>query len=365
MKQRRPLSILHVAEVLKGGTATYVNEVLAHQVSSDEIAALLVLAPYSQRHYLAQHEKVEYHYFEDFPSRLKNIVSLAKAFKTLQAQQPVDIVHIHGTFAGVAVRLVGGWMRSKTKVIYCSHGWAFDRKSKPWKNTAIACIERGLSFLTDKIINISAHDQASAARRGIAASKLVLIKNGISDTATVATEASIPWPQNRIRLLFAGRFDQQKGVDVLLDALAITGDAVHCVIVGDSTSAAIDVHTPRSNVSFTGWLSPADLQRYMASCDAFVMPSRWEGFGLSALEAMRAGKPVIASRAGGLPELVEHGVNGILVTPEAVSELAAVMASLDSAKLAEMGANSREKYLKEFNAEQMNKNIIALYQAIA
>lgn len=365
MKPRHPYSILHVAEVLKGGTATYINEVLLHQVSSDAIGTLLVLAPYSQRHYLVQYAKVQYHYFDDHPSRLKNIIALGKSFKKLKANHALDIVHIHGTFAGVAVRLVGGWNRSKTKIIYCSHGWAFDRKSKPWKNTVIAMIERGLSLLTDKIINISAHDNESASSRGISREKLVLVKNGISDISTALSLIEAPWQANKIRLLFAGRFDEQKGVDVLLDALALAGDSVHCVIVGDSSSTAIDINLPRKNVTFTGWLSQADLQVYMASCHAFVMPSRWEGFGLSALEAMRAGKPVIASRVGGLPELVEDGYNGILVTAESVAELAHAITDLDSTKLAEMGVNSRAKYLEEFNARQMNHKIIELYQSIA
>lgn len=365
MKQSRPLSILHVAEVLKGGTASYINEVLAYQVRCDEIGGLLVLAPYSQRNYLVQYAKVEYHYFDDFPSRLKNIISLAASFRKLYSRQALDIIHIHGTFAGVAVRLVGCWKRKKTKIVYCSHGWAFDRKSKPWKNTAIAYIERALSYLTDRIINISVHDNESALKRGISGNKLVLIKNGISDIPPVTPVANSPWPQGKIRLLFAGRFDQQKGVDVLLEALALGGETVHCVVVGDSSTSNIDMTIARNNVTFTGWLPRDELQKYMATCDAFVMPSRWEGFGLSALEAMRAAKPIIASRVGGLPELVADGYNGCLVMPESAVELAAVFAKLNLQDLPAMGLNSRTKYLREFNAEQMNNNIIELYHSIA
>lgn len=364
MKRSRPLSILHVAEVLKGGTASYINEILAYQIQLDDIETLLVLAPYSQRNYLVQHAKVEYHYFDDFSSRLKNIISLATSFKRLSSRQAIDIIHIHGTFAGVAVRLISGWNRKKTKIIYCSHGWAFDRKSKPWKNTAIAYIERALSYLTDRIINISSHDNDSASKRGISRDKLALIKNGISDIPPVAPIADSPWPQGKVCLLFAGRFDQQKGVDVLLEALALGGKTVHCVVVGDSSSTNIDMTIASENVTFTGWLSRDELQKYMASCDAFVMPSRWEGFGLSALEAMRAAKPVIATRVGGLPELVTDGYNGFLVTPESVAELVEVFAKLTSQDLATMGLNSRTKYLHEFDAKQMNNKIIELYQSI-
>lgn len=94
------------------------------------------------------------------------------------------------------------------------------------------------------------------------------------------------------------------------------------------------------------------------------MPSRWEGFGLSALEAMRAGKAVVASQVGGLPELVQTGVIGMLVKPNSVDDLVQTLQSLTAANTTSMGQVSREIYESKFKAERMNKEILELYASL-
>jgi glycosyltransferase involved in cell wall biosynthesis len=99
-------------------------------------------------------------------------------------------------------------------------------------------------------------------------------------------------------------------------------------------------------------------------CDALVMPSRWEGFGLVALEAMRLGKPVIASRRGALTEIIEHGATGLLFDLDRPGELIDVLRHLDKVALAAMGVNARQEFLRSFTSERMNAELVTLYRTL-
>ena len=92
-----------------------------------------------------------------------------------------------------------------------------------------------------------------------------------------------------------------------------------------------------------------------------MLASRWEGFGLVALEAMRAGKPVVASRVGGLPELVEDGVTGRLAPAVSATLLAQALLQDDPDTLVRMGAAGRLRYATAFTAARMNADLLALY----
>ncbi|MFL9610282.1 glycosyltransferase [Methylobacillus sp. Pita2] len=344
--------------------ATYLDEVLKFQGSHEAFHVPSILVPDAHLPYLHHAANANVHTFANVGNRILNLLQVAKALLKLQPLQHFDVIHVHGTFAGVTARLLYGWRRGNTKLVYCSHGWAFDRRSAQWKNSLIGLVEKSLSRLTDKIICISRHDFRTARQHGIDESKLLLVKNGVSDAEVVQSTQDIQWPQGKIRLLYAGRFDRQKGIDVLLAALQHVDARIHCFAVGDASLGDIDLGIKPDNVSYTGWLAPKDLQAYMASCDVFIMPSRWEGFGLAALEAMRAGKPVIATDVGGLPELVENKVNGFVIPADSPVALSICLNELDAETLKLMGINSRKKYELEFSALTMNQKILNLYQTL-
>jgi len=94
------------------------------------------------------------------------------------------------------------------------------------------------------------------------------------------------------------------------------------------------------------------------------MPSRWEGFGLSALEAMRAGKLVVASGVGGLLELVEHGRSGFLVPPNQPDALVQTIRGISKPMAVQFGMVARERFLRMFTAQQMNQSILNVYADI-
>ncbi|HZR83355.1 MAG TPA: glycosyltransferase [Candidatus Binatia bacterium] len=119
-------------------------------------------------------------------------------------------------------------------------------------------------------------------------------------------------------------------------------------------------------VEFLGPVSDERLARLYAACDLFVAPSLYESFGLIYLEAMNWAKPVIGCRAGGIPEVVEHGVTGLLVEPEAPSALAeAIVSLLDSpVRLREYGLAGRGRLLERFTHRRMAEAFASVYRAL-
>ena len=95
-----------------------------------------------------------------------------------------------------------------------------------------------------------------------------------------------------------------------------------------------------------------------------VVPSRWEGFGLAAAEAMRAGKPVIASDVGGLCELVDDGVTGRLVRSDSAEALRTALLMDDGQALRVLGENGRRRYLARFTATEMNETLLGIYSQL-
>jgi glycosyltransferase involved in cell wall biosynthesis len=105
----------------------------------------------------------------------------------------------------------------------------------------------------------------------------------------------------------------------------------------------------------------------LASVDVVVLPSLFEGLGVSVLEAMAAGKAVIASRVGGLPELVVDAATGLLVEPRDVAGLANAIAKLasDRTLIQSMGESGRERLKKNFTMEQMARKNEDYYYNLA
>ncbi len=133
------------------------------------------------------------------------------------------------------------------------------------------------------------------------------------------------------RILFVGRLSPEKGVDVLLHALALIRDhhqsEIKSIIAGDGPQRARLEDLARelnlSRVSFVGFVpNGPELVRLYQEADVLVVPSRAEAFGAVIAEGMACGLPVIASNVGGIPGIVKHGINGLLVPPNSPEQLA-------------------------------------------
>jgi len=124
-------------------------------------------------------------------------------------------------------------------------------------------------------------------------------------------------PHDGVVLAFAGRFGPQKALDVLFGAVARVPD-VHLRVAG----AGVLDHEPPPNAELLGALPREQVLRLFAEADASVLASSWENFPHTVVESLAVGTPVIATSVGGVPEVVEDGVNGLLVPPGDVEALA-------------------------------------------
>ena len=143
------------------------------------------------------------------------------------------------------------------------------------------------------------------------------VQHGI-DSSRIRVKSNFAWPQPRRRgagaeFLVVGRLSPEKGVDTAIAAVAGRGSLT---VVGDGPERERLAATASAGISFVGSVEPESVPTYLSRARAVLVPSRcYEGAPRSIIEAFAAGVPVIASRTGGMPELVQDGVNGLLVPP--------------------------------------------------
>jgi glycogen(starch) synthase len=200
-------------------------------------------------------------------------------------------------------------------------------------------------------------------------SKLVLIPNSLPAPELPPARLPLHPPV----LLCLGRLVHEKGVDLALRAFAILrsrGSPARLVIAGDgeermNLEALSHALGLSAHVTFTGWVPPAAVAGLINEATMLIVPSRWdEAFGLVNLQAAQMGRPVVAARTGGIPEVVLHGLTGLLVEREDVTGLADAVGNLLDApeSMATMGERARLRAETEFGFATYVDRHIALYR---
>lgn len=234
----------------------------------------------------------------------------------------------------------------------------------------------------DAIVAVSDFIRDLLVRSGIAPAKVTVIRDGIEIPAALPDAAARGLARRKWGLDpdafvigHVGAFTPEKGQDVLLEAFiqsmpsAPYGEAgVELLLAGEGperSSARMTELRGRagSRVRMTGWVE--DLAPFFAALDLYVMPSLAEGLGSSALLAMAHGLPVVASRVGGLPEVVDEGRTGWLVAPGSPADLAAALADAasDRERLRTFGERTRQR-ATAFSSDIMIRETESLYHRL-
>lgn len=195
----------------------------------------------------------------------------------------------------------------------------------------------------------------------IGTQKTHLIRNGIDHTKFQPSDTDKGY------LLYIGRLSAEKGVGALLKAHASMTNPVPLVIVGTGPMEKELRIQASSNVTFTGYCSGEDLWSRIQEASCLIVPSEcYENAPMTVLEGMAFGKPIIASRIGGIPEQVLDGDTGLLFEPGNVAELADAMGRMmDSPFLRKtMGGAGRARLEQEFTLDMHNQKVLALYHSI-
>lgn len=353
------MKILHVGEYVNGGVATYLKTLLSGLQKYDDIENYLLISEYkSQQGWENITKKVFYYKYK---RSIANIFLAIKQIHAVIKDINPDIIHVHSTWAGLFVRLPYLLKKRKAKIIYQSHGWSFLMDTSKYKKNIYAFVEKILSIPTDKIINISNYEQNQAIKYGLNKNKMVMIYNGVEDKVN-KSNLKLNWDRNKINLLFVGRLDRQKGLDLFLDVYnKIKLENIHLYVIGASI---LDNNLPQSTkyVTYLGWVDNKDIDAYYQACDAVIMPSRWEGFGLVAIEAMKNSKAVIVSNRGALPELIEDDFTGYIFNIENKNSLKNSLLKLDKEKMNILGINGRDIYLQKFIDKIFVNKMYKLYK---
>jgi glycosyltransferase involved in cell wall biosynthesis len=243
----------------------------------------------------------------------------------------------------------------------------------PWGRT-VYLQHRLVEKFIDRYIAVSdAVAQQLRKTFHVPAYKIHVIHNSIpidrfNCTASQAFKAKLNLGSERQVVLTVARLDPQKGYSYLLEAIQHVHDAIF-VIAGDGPEkTALEVQADKlgidDRVIFLGYRQ--DIPELLAGCDLFVLPSLYEGLPLSILEAMAAGKAVVATAVGGTPEAVLDGETGLLVPPSDPVALARAIREILSnpSLLRKMGATGRERVVREFSSATMVHRISHLYEEL-
>jgi glycosyltransferase involved in cell wall biosynthesis len=279
--------------------------------------------------------------------------------RELQRLRP-DVVHTHLVHADVYGALGAG----RLPLVSTKHN--DDR----FRLGPFRYVERALARRSSRVIAITeALRRFCVDRVGLPAAKVEVVHYGLDALpAPWGEDAEAPVPAGARVLLCVGRLAQQKGIDVAVRALAKIREhepAAVLVVLGEGPERARLEALAGEGVLLPGRVG--DVASWYRRAEVLVHPSRWEGFGLALLEAMLAGKPVVATRVSSAPEIVTDGETGLLVPPDDPPALAEAVVGLlaDPARAAAMGQAGFVRARSEFSVAQMAGRTRAVYAAVS
>ena len=274
-----------------------------------------------------------------------------------------DVVHLHSSKAGLAGRLV---LRGRRPTVFTPHAWSFLAATGAQRRAAVAW-ERLAARWTHALVAVSEAELAAGRAAGIGAPGHV-VPNGVD------LGRHTPWGSRadaRAALGLAGgplavcvgRLSEQKGQDLLLAAWAGAPPPGRLVLVGDGPAEGALRAVAPPGVVFAGAVD--DPRPWYAAADVVVVPSRWEGMALVPLEAMAAGRPVVAFDVAGVRESVPPGCGAVVPAGHAAELVGAVADRLrDPGLAAREGAAAREHVAARHDAAVSAARVRELYTTL-
>jgi glycosyltransferase involved in cell wall biosynthesis len=323
----------------------------------------------------------------NFPSLVRRISpwndlkTFVLLWRLIRRHKP-HIVHTHTSKAGVLGRLAA-WLARVPIIIHKPHGHVFYGHFGPRLSRLFLFIERLLGGITDHLVAltpIEARDYLTL--KVVKADKISIIHSGVELNRYHITakrrqqkKKELGVPADSLVVGYVGWLTLIKGGTYLVSAMARVAKKYPkslLVLVGkgdDLDDEEMRLKEQVKNlgigdkVRFLGWRS--DVEEIMGCFDVFVLPSLNEGMGRVLVEAMAAGLPIVASRVGGIPDLIKDGENGLLISAANAPALAQAIADLlaDKKKRKRMG-EAGKKRCRQFSSEVMVAQINNLYTAL-
>jgi glycosyltransferase involved in cell wall biosynthesis len=385
-----PLKILRViARLNVGGPARHVvllDQGLRARGHQTLLVHGAVGAGEASLEHLAQSEQLRIVKVPELGPRITVFSDFRAFLKLLRVtfREAPDVIHTHTAKAGTlgrAAAVLYNATRSRNRralIVHTFHGHVLSGYFGPVGNGLVRCVERTMAKMTDCVITISASQRddivgkfrvAPEARvatvpLGLNLQPLLSARNG---TSMLRERGGIP--ARDIVFGYVGRFVPIKNLNTLVLAFASVLRQLPnawLMLVGDGPLRAdIEVATQRAGVAarvrFPGWTD--DLPGVYGAIDVCVLSSLNEGTPVAAIEAMAAGRPVIATRVGGVPDIIDTGRTGILVPADDINALADAMLALarDAEARARMGQAASKEVISRFSHLRLVDDIDRLY----
>lgn len=300
----------------------------------------------------------------------KDLVRIVRDFRP-------DVLHANSSKAG-GLGALAGRVAGVGRIVFTSHGWAYNEKRPLWQKVVIGLFHYATVLMAHKTICVSYGLLLDASWMPFVGKRFSVIHNGIAPVplksreearALLAPDLVAEYP-NALWVGTIAELHPTKGLDILIEAFGHLAyeypDAV-LVIAGDGSewphlAKLIQIYDQPKRIVLAGFVP--DAVTALPAFDLFVLPSRSEALGYVLLEAGTAELPVIATRVGGIPEIIEDGVTGRLVPKEDVSELTDAMLELltDPRGRDHLGAALKAKVAREFSTESMVRGTLATYR---
>lgn len=282
----------------------------------------------------------------------------------------IDLVHSHGYRSDIIGYLAA--RRAGVPIVSTVHGWT----PVTWKLRRYEQLDRWFLKRFDGVIGVSREIVDSLVECGVPPDRVRLFHNAVPACcsgegrrgAMVENFPLVRTPGERI-VLTVGRLSREKGIDLLLYAFHRhfgREPGTRLVIVGDGPlrgelAALAEQLGLADRVLFAGYTSA--VERYYEIADLFVLPSRTEGLPMVILEAMQAGLPVVCTLVGGIPEVIDNGINGICVPPGDSDALGRAMGTVldDPALASTLAELARKTVAERFSADSWARDIEGFY----
>ncbi len=377
------MHVLHVIEATIGGTRRHVVDA-TRGLAKRGVRVSLVASALREPRFRADLQALANDGVEVFELPMvralrpwTDVGHLAALRKLLQRQRP-DIVHTHSSKAGALGRLAS-WSSGVGARVHTPHTFAFlfGAMFSGSSRTLFKVIEKELARHTERFIAVSDDEAGTFESAGfIPAAKVRVVPNGVDprrwNAARALPRTKLGLPDGVPCAAVVGLLNVAKGQDLALRALALPGmESLHLVLVGSGETEGELRELARSlgvesRAHFLGWRD--DVPEVLASVDVLLLPSRWEGMPYIVLEAMAAGKPVVATRVDGARSIVAAAQCGRLCDVESEGALAASLRevlALPESERRKLGESGRRAVKERYTLEHMVDGLVKVYGELA
>ncbi|MFZ2303538.1 MAG: glycosyltransferase family 4 protein [Minisyncoccia bacterium] len=305
-----------------------------------------------------------------------DITAFFELLRMFREEKP-EIVHLNSAKAG-GVGALSARIAGVPKIVFTVHGWAFNEERPIWQKVVIKFFSWITVMLSHETIAVSDAVKNDTRNWPLVSKKITVIKNGIKEPefftreesrTRIFAKANIHIPEKAFIVGTIAELHKNKGLSYAIEAFAKLihdNPNLYYFILGggeenDRLEALIGLHNLQGRVFLLGFVD--DASRYLKAFDIFLLPSITEGLALVLLEAGFAGLPVVASRVGGIPEIIENEKTGLLAPARDTDVLSQAIQKLtiDNALAKRFGETLCESVINNFSLTRVISETMCIY----